>query len=169
MTRDEWMTMFRGFPEAEHNRLVLVLQNGAEISIDTVFRFEPHFLILRGRVGGTIDEARGFFIPYSEMVYVRFERVMKLEELNEMFALANGETGLPLPAETTTTTVTKTPTPVNLPRPSTSRTPTPLSLQRPTVPLPSPNDPAAASRLLLQRIKAARTITGGKNGNPTAQ
>src|SRR5204863_3900883 len=116
---------------------------------DTVFRFEQYFLVVRGRTGGTIDEARGFFIPYEQLIYVRFERIMKLEELEEMFKKA--EEAVP-PA-----TVVEPPTP----QPSAAATP--LNLPRPT--LPAPTDPTAASRLLLERIRAARTLTATRTGN----
>jgi hypothetical protein len=151
MTRDEWMTMFRNFPEEEHNKLVLVLQNNAEISIDTVFRFEQYFLVVRGRTGGTIDEARGFFIPYEQMIYVRFERIMKLEELEAMFKKA--EEAIVAPPPVTETPAPQTTTPLNLPRPA----------------LPAPTDPTAASRLLLERIRATRTLTATRTSNPVSR
>jgi hypothetical protein len=54
-----------------------------------VARFEPTFLVFRGREGGTTDEGRAFFVPYEEIAYVRLERVVRLGELKQMF----GETG----------------------------------------------------------------------------
>lgn len=168
MTRDEWKGMFANFPLEEHNKLVLVLHNGCEISIDTVFRFDTHFIVARGRLSGTVDEARGFFVPYEQMVYVRYEKPMKLDELQAMFANqpeSACESGT-LAVATPTPLPTRTPTPLGLARPAlASRTPTPLGLPRPI--LPSPTDPAAASRLLLERIKAARTTMAPRAGNPT--
>lgn len=150
MTRDEWMSMFRNFPEEEHGKLVLVLKNGTDICIDTIFRFEQNFLIIRGRMGGTIEEARGFFIPYEQMLYVRIERIMKLDDLEKMFAHKD-DANLPIVPISASPTPTAHPTPMALPRPL----------------LPTPNDPAAASRLLLDRIKAARTVTATKSaGHP---
>ncbi len=86
MTNQEWIDMFRVIPTEQHNQMVLVLQNGSEIAIDTLFRFEPNFLVLRGRVAGSTDEGRGFFIPYNQMLYYRIERVIKLEELESIFS-----------------------------------------------------------------------------------
>jgi hypothetical protein len=85
MSNDAWIEMFRLIPEEERTKLIIVLQNASEISVDTLIRFEPHFLLLRGRVAGTIDEARGFFIPYNQMLYLRLERVVRVEEMDAMF------------------------------------------------------------------------------------
>jgi hypothetical protein len=130
MTSAEWIDMYRIIPEAEHGKLIIVLRNGMELCIDTIIRYEDHFLILRGRQGGTIEEARGFFVPYDQMLCLRLDRVLKVEEIEQFF-------GPP------TTSMTPVPgdTPVDL-----SSTPTQ------TV----PTDPAVASRLLLERIRAVR-------------
>src|SRR5262245_8464673 len=84
MTNQEWIEMLRVIPADDQNQLVLVLQNGCEVSIDTLYRFEPNFLVTRGRVGGTTDEGRGFFIPYDQMLYFRIERVTNLAELKDI-------------------------------------------------------------------------------------
>lgn len=85
MLNEEWIEMFRVLPLEIHNQIVVVLQNGSELSIDTFFRFEPKFLVARGRVAGTTDENRAFFVPYNQMLYYRIERIMKLDELEEIF------------------------------------------------------------------------------------
>jgi hypothetical protein len=111
----------------------LSLQNGSEICVDTVFRFEPTFAVIRGRAGGSIDEARGFFVPYDQMLYLKLDRVIRLEELEAMF-------GPSTPVKTTATPV------------MTSAQPTPIA----------PTDPAVASRLLLERIRAVRATAGNR-------
>ncbi len=84
MTNKEWIDMLRSVPEENQNTIVVVLQNGCEINVDTFFRFEGNYVIMRGRVGGTTDEGRAFFVPYSQMLYFRIERVTNLAELREM-------------------------------------------------------------------------------------
>src|SRR5262249_50500543 len=71
MTNQEWIDMLKVIPEEDQNTLVVVLQNGAEVNIDTFIRFESNYVIIRGRVGGTTDEGRAFFIPYDQMLYFR--------------------------------------------------------------------------------------------------
>ena len=140
MTSAEWIDMLRLVPEVEHVRLVIILQNGTELCVDTLYRFEPNFLVLRGRTGGTIDEARGFFVPYDQMLCVRIDRVVKLEELEEFLGTppATPIGAVPVAAETPLTPKSEQPTP--------------------TV----PTDPATASRLLLERIRTVRANSQAK-------
>jgi len=129
MTAAEWIDMLRLIPEEEHGKLVIVLLNGTELCVDTIIRYEDPFLVLRGRQGGTIEEARGFFVPYDQMLCLRLDRIVKVEEIEEFFGPA---------------TASMTPVPRDIPLP-------------PNAPAPMvPTDPAVASRLLLERIRAVR-------------
>jgi hypothetical protein len=132
MTGQEWIEMFLLIPDTEL-KLVIVLQNGTELCVDTLVRFEPSFLVVRGRAGGSIDESRGFFVPYDQMTCLRLDRVLTLEDLETMFGLPDE-----VPAKLTETPVV------------TSANPTPTA----------PTDPAAASRLLLERIRSVRATAG---------
>jgi hypothetical protein len=131
MTSAEWIDMLRLIPEAEHGKLVIVLRNGTELCVDTLVRFDDSFLVLRGRQGGNTDEARGFFVPYTQMLCLRLDRIVKVEELEEFFGPSTTSM-TPLPTRGDTQIQSNTPTP--------------------TV----PTDPAVASRLLLERIRAVR-------------
>jgi hypothetical protein len=127
MTSDEWIDMFHLIPEGEQ-KLVIILHNGTELCVDTIVRFELSFMVLRGRAGGSIDEARGFFVPYDQISCLRVDRMLKVEDLQAMLG-TDGEIG-----QEAETPVTR------------SERPTPVA----------PTDPAAASRLLLERIRATR-------------
>jgi len=132
MTNQEWIDMLRVIPEEDQNTLMLVLNNGSEVSVDTFYRFEPNFLIMRGRVAGSTDEGRGFFIPYDQMVYLRIERVIKVEDLRNLMggAVSNHAPDRP-----------------------------PIVVPEQVVPLPNlpvAGDPSATRNALLDRIRAAR-------------
>jgi hypothetical protein len=141
MTNEQWIEMLRVIPEDEHHTLVLVLQNGSEISVDTLFRFDPFFLVLRGRQGGTTDEGRAFFVPYDQMLYFRIERVTKLADLQVILEnrliQSIAPTAPPAPVSPAPIPVSASPTP--LPGG------TPVSL-----------DPSATRNALLDRIRAAK-------------
>jgi hypothetical protein len=85
MRNEEWIGMLRLIPEDQRNQTVIVMQNGMEVVVDTIFRFEPNYLVLRGRQTGNTDEMRAFFIPYDQMLYYRLERVVKLDELYRIY------------------------------------------------------------------------------------
>lgn len=150
MTNADWIEMFHVIPERDHAKLVIALQTGSEITVDTLVRFERNFLVMRGRVSGTTEEARGFFVPYSQMLCLRIERVMKLDELQEMLPVGPG----------------RHPTPTNRPAAAdeTKEEPIPFRSSHPT-PL-APTDPAAASRLLLEKIRASRAVSAQKTVGP---
>jgi len=133
MQSGEWIDMLRVLPVEQHNTIVLVLKNRAEIAVDTLYRFDTNFLVLRGRVGGTTDEGRAFFIPYDQMVYYRIERVVKLEELQSFFD-AQPERALATPSD-----------PV-----------APAQPQAPAAPTAQPPDANSTRNALLDRIRAAR-------------
>ncbi|HEX3147408.1 MAG TPA: hypothetical protein VHR66_04950 [Gemmataceae bacterium] len=138
MTAAHWIETLRLIPEVEHGKLVIVMQNGTELCIDTIVSFEPQFIVIRGRQGGTIEEARGFIVPYDQFLCLRIERAVKVEELKGFF---NTPT---------------TPTPVG---------PGSGHFSRSAVPTPVvPTDPAAASKLLMERIRAVRANSASRTG-----
>jgi hypothetical protein len=147
MTNQEWIDMLRVIPEDLQNALVLVLQNGSEISVDTLFRFESKFLILRGRVGGTTDEGRAFFVPYDQMLYFRIERVTNLAELRDMLTISAGLAAALVP-ETATLAA---PVPEPPPPPA----------------APAVTDATANRNALLDRIRAARATQVASNRHIT--
>jgi hypothetical protein len=143
MTAPEWIDMLCLIPEAEHSKLVIVLQNGSELCVDTLHRFERSFLVMRGRTGGTIEESRGFFVPYDQMMCLRLDRIVRLEDLDACLT----------PEAQPVTRPTETPV-------VTSAQPTPVS---------APTDPASASRLLLERIRAVRATSARSMGMMPSQ
>jgi hypothetical protein len=143
MTANEWISTFHLIPEAEHGKLVVVMQNGTELCVDTIFRFEDTFMILRGRQGGTIEEGRAFIVPYDQMLCLRLDRTIKLDELDEIFGKEKRTARLPSLTDTPLTPVSEQPTPT------------------------APTDPAAVSRLLLERIKAVRANSASRMAAPT--
>jgi hypothetical protein len=141
MTAEEWSDVIRLIPEAEHGKLVIVLQNGTELCVDTIIRYESQFLVLRGRQGGTVEEARAFFVPYDQMLCLRLDRIVKVEEIQEFFGT-----------------------------PSEALMPVPLR-ELPIIPAANqsitnvPTDPAVASRLLLERIRQMRANSAPRYSN----
>src|SRR2546430_1351902 len=93
-------------PEDTHPQVNFCLRNGMVLSMESVARFEDHYVVIRGREGGTSDEGRAFFVPYEEISYFRIERLVRMGELKQMW----GETGY-LDAEDRLSGVAKPATP----------------------------------------------------------
>lgn len=153
MRREDCVEMFQRIPERFHPQINLVMKNGQVISVDVAVRFEPTYIVVRGREGGTTDEGRGFFVPYDEISYIRIERVMKLSDIKAMYGelgYVDTEDKLGQEAEAEAAAAQKTL--------STTDTPPPTA-----TPMPMPSDPASiAKQNLLDRIRAARAGATGK-------
>src|SRR5262245_53944991 len=89
MQRDDCVELFKRIPEHYHPQVNLILRGQGMITVDCVVRFEPNYMVLRGREQGSTDEGRAFFVPYEEMAYFRIERVLKLSELKRMYGEEN--------------------------------------------------------------------------------
>ena len=148
MQKNEIEEIFRRVPPELQCKLCLALRDHTTITVDVLFRMEKNCLILRGRESGTNDEGRAFFIPYSEVVYVRLEKIVSIAELTAMY----GPPDQPISEEDNPfgeMNVTETPKPSS----TMSETANPHA------------DPGSiAKQNLLERIRAARTSAGVKRG-----
>lgn len=138
MTADDVHDILDKLAPEDLSKTVLSLRFGAAVTIDAVARRETDYLVIRGRENGTTDEGRAFFVPYEDILYIKIDRVLKVEELKRMYG---EKVAAPVVAEGETKgddkAVTNTPAPT------------------------APMDPAAiAKQNLLARIRAARTAAG---------
>lgn len=148
MRREDIVEMFKRLPEPMHQYVNFVMRNQAIVSAEVVARFEPTYLVLRGREGGTTDEGRAFFIPYDEIAYVRIEQVLKLGQLKRLYGEEHADAEDRLARDETDAKGVETPAPVSV-----DLTPPPAA---------APSDPASiAKQNLLDRIRAARANAAG--------
>jgi hypothetical protein len=126
MQNPSWAELLRRVPARYHNILVLMTAS-AELAIQDLIRMEAEYLVVRGRVSGTTDTGRIFFVPYDQIVYVGLSKPVKEEEIYGMYGEkppeakarpAEEEVPTPEPTEQTeakpdaeTTTVAPHPTP----------------------------------------------------------
>ncbi len=85
-----WARLLRLIPAKDQDGLMLLTSNHTEIAVQTILRFDADFLIVRGRLAGSQDQGRVFFIPYDQIDHMGFYRAVKDAELNEMFAALEG-------------------------------------------------------------------------------
>ncbi len=156
MRREDCVELFKRIPETSHAQVNFVLHNQFTLCVDVVVRFEPTYLVFRGREGGTTDEGRAFFVPYDEIAYFRLERVVRIGELKMMYGesghvdaedrLSKGETQEEKAAEAAKLVLD-------------AQTPAPSGV---------PLDPAGiAKQNLLDRIRATRATVAGMTGKLT--
>jgi hypothetical protein len=100
-----WLNLFRRLPPEQHNNFMVVTTTGTEIAIQNVMRIEEEWIIVRGRIAGSSDAGRVFYVPYSQIDFAGFQKALKEEEYDAimgkgtgaMFANANKSAPTPLP------------------------------------------------------------------------
>jgi hypothetical protein len=90
-----WVKLLRHVPEDQQSKFMLVTTSGVEITIQCLLRIDAECLAFRGRLAGSTDAGRVFFVPYSRIDYFGFQQPLKEAEFHELF----GDLDLPdLPA-----------------------------------------------------------------------
>jgi hypothetical protein len=88
MQNTDWIELFHLIPADQQNILVLTTVSGMDLNIETILRTEPSVLVFRGRVQGSTDDGRVFFLPYRQIDFLQINRFVRENEIQEMFAKA---------------------------------------------------------------------------------
>jgi hypothetical protein len=91
MRSQAWIELLRRVPPQQHDSLVLVSNSGTEISLHSLLRMEADYVIVRGRLAGTTDTGRIFFIPYDQIDYLGFQKELAEAQVRALL----GEPELP--------------------------------------------------------------------------
>ena len=85
MHNTAWVKLLRHIPASEQAKLMMVTTSGIEIAIQSFLRIDPECLALRGRLAGSTDGGRVFFVPYAHIDYIGFQQPLKESEFQELF------------------------------------------------------------------------------------
>lgn len=80
-----WEAVLRHIPAAQQDQFSLVTTSGTEISLQSLLRIEADFVVAKGRLAGSQDQGRVFFIPYANIDYFGTSQPIKDEEFHQMF------------------------------------------------------------------------------------
>jgi hypothetical protein len=80
-----WATLLRCIPPEQHNILMVVTRCGTEIALQNILRLDDEVLAIRGRLAGSQDSGRLYFVPLDNIDYFGFNRMVKDEEYAAMF------------------------------------------------------------------------------------
>jgi hypothetical protein len=80
-----WERLLRQIPVKEQDGLKLVTNTRTEIAVQSILRLDADFLIIKGRLAGSQDAGRVFFIPYAHIDHLGFYREVKDADFDEMF------------------------------------------------------------------------------------
>ena len=132
MIRDDVLDLLGRIPAENLTKTVLTMRGNNSVTLDAVIVREDSYMVVRGREAGTNDEGRIFYLAYEDILYVKIDRILKIEDVLSMYGKTEPVAVAPAAVETASVTQT---------------TPPPAELQ----------DPAAiAKQNLLARIRAAR-------------
>src|SRR4051794_9451179 len=84
MQNSAWIALLRHIPIDQQGRFMLVTLSGTEVAIQSFLLIEQEFVTIKGRLSGSQDAGRVFFIPYAQIDYFGFSQQVKDTEFNEM-------------------------------------------------------------------------------------
>ena len=161
MQSKTWIELFEHIPKAFRDGFGIATASGIEVNLESILRLEEEFMVFRGRLMGTTEAQRTFFLPYNQINLLIYQRLMKEEDVQAWFggapvpvvstaASENTETpGEPEPAE---------PAPVPEPVPQ-----TPMPVQRmDSAPLPG-------KAAILERLRSKRANASSQGTSPKPQ
>jgi hypothetical protein len=92
-----WVALMRQIPPEQQNQYMLMTRSGVEIAIQSLLRVEPHLVILKGRLAGSQEAGRIFFLPYHNIDFVGSAQPMTDSDFNETFGSLVFPEALPAP------------------------------------------------------------------------
>jgi hypothetical protein len=80
-----WAALLRCVPPEQHNILMIVTRGGVEIAVQNFLNIGEEMLSIKGRLAGSQDAGRLYFVPLDNIDYFGFNRIVKDEEYVAMF------------------------------------------------------------------------------------
>jgi hypothetical protein len=111
MQADVWKALLRRVPPEQIDNLMLMTAEGTEINVQALFRMEEDYLVLRGRLAGSNDAGRVFFVPYEHLDHIGFQRPLLDAQVQALFGEAPAAPAEPPPAPEAAAAPAPEPTP----------------------------------------------------------
>jgi hypothetical protein len=93
-----WIALLRRVPPSHHDALALVMNTGIEIALQAIVRLERDFVVVRGRMTGSMDTGRIMILPFDQVNYLAFNKILSESDIN---ALLGAPGSLTSPVEAT--------------------------------------------------------------------
>lgn len=97
MHNSAWIELLQRLTPEQQAQLVLTTHTGTELYIQSLFRIEPEFLVIRGRMGGSSDLGKTYFVPFDQIQYLGFREDLKEEVVHAIFGGPSGNGQKPPP------------------------------------------------------------------------
>jgi hypothetical protein len=156
--------LLRHIPAAEQPKLMLVTTSGTEIAIQCFLRIDPECLAFKGRLAGSQDAGRVFFLPFANIDYFGFQQPLKESEFHELFGnleMPGAAAGAPGAAPTVSG-------PTSPSNPGTTLAPNPAGT--PSEPAASaPRNPLTIKSAVLEKFRARSASNPGTIMRPNLE
>src|SRR6266542_474477 len=85
MQSTPWIALLKKIPAEQHNQLVLVTSSGIEMAIQIILVLDGECLVFKGRLSGSQDAGRLFYVPFDRIDYVGCNRVVSEDEFKAWY------------------------------------------------------------------------------------
>jgi hypothetical protein len=135
MQSSAWIALLRRIPPDQQHTLAIMTTVGIEINLQAILRVEGDYVVIRGRLAGTTDTGRVFFVPFSQINYLGFNREVGEAQITALYgegpavevAQPKSEAVTPAPAAAEPAASNPTPPPAAPPPPEPGPPPEPRS------------------------------------------
>ena len=86
MPNSPWIAFLRQLSPSVHNQLSITTRIGQELAVQHIFRIDSDYLVYRGRLSGTTEEARVYVLPYDEMHVISFQKPLKEHQVDAILS-----------------------------------------------------------------------------------
>ena len=80
-----WVAILQAIPADKMNQFTVVITGNTEITLQSILRFDRDFAVLKGRLSGSQDAGRVFFVPYVHMINLGTLYPIKDEDYEAIF------------------------------------------------------------------------------------
>ncbi len=85
MLNSSWVAFLRHLPPALQQGLAVKTLGGTEVSVQVLLRIDHEFFAFKGRLAGTQDAGRVFFVPYEQIDHLYYQKEVREEDFCTAF------------------------------------------------------------------------------------
>lgn len=158
-----WAKLLRHIPATEQPKLMLVTISGTEIAIQCFLRIDPECLAFKGRLAGSQDAGRVFFLPFANIDYFGYQQPVKESDFHELFGnleLSGGASA--------TNAAPAAPAPTSPSNPGTTLAPNPADTSSEPA-ASAPRNPSTIKSTVLEKFRSRSLTNPGTMLRPTLE
>jgi hypothetical protein len=127
-----WAAVVSYIPAEIQDKLMLLTVGGTEICLQSFLRIDREFMVVKGRLSGSQEAGRIFFVPYAQIEYLGTQQPWKDSDYEEVFGRLVTPADLPVPVPRTAAPAERPPSVVGLPTGGSTPAPAVSTIDTPT-------------------------------------